>query len=567
MQHQKTKWYQPLVYASSLYETMSARGGQDDNLPLLHAVRHGGAQDVGTADAGNLAVVDEAQQAHSPFILDSDPSPSSITRTLPETATFGRNLGWLHVYSLIISRIIGSGIFATPGSIYRSVGSVGLSLVLWFVGALIASCALSVSLEFGCMLPRSGGDKVYLEFTYPKPKYLASILFAFYTIFLYTVASNCIVFGEYLTFALGLPPTKLANRGFALALLTWTVLIHGCFLRTGIAIQTGLGYIKLLLMGFITLTALVVISRGHGATDTGSLFQGSIWGWGSMSTALLKITFAYTGYASANDVMNEIKNPVQTLKTASRAALATVCLMYLFVNLAYFSVVDGDDIRSGGELIAGLFFERVFGQNVGRRVLSLTVAISTAGNVMAGLFSMSRLNQEVARQGVVPFGKFFSSSKPFNAPLAALSVNFVQAVFIIVAMPPADVYAFILDVQSYAQQFFAFAVVIGLVLLRRRQPDLTRPYKAPTLAVLVRMLTCFALLIAPFVKPERGEGDVKFWYGTYALTAAGVLLIAVIYWYFLTVYFPRKGGYELVERSEVLDDGTTVTVLVKESHL
>ncbi|EWC43942.1 hypothetical protein DRE_01294 [Drechslerella stenobrocha 248] len=543
---------------------MPARGqAQDDIVPLLEDQHE---RDTEATGARDLGAANGAQHRQSPFILSSF-DPPAISQTVPETATFGRNLGWLHVYSLVVSRIIGSGIFATPGSIYRSVGSIGLSLVLWVVGAVVAACALAVSLEFGCMLPRSGGDKVYLEFAYPKPKYLASTLFAFYAVFLYSVASNCIVFGEYLTYALGLPPTKLANRGFALVLLTSTVLIHGCFLRTGIAIQTGLGYIKLLLMGFITLTAVVVIARGEGTADTASPFHGSIWGWGSMSTALLKITYAYAGYASANDVMNEIKNPVRTLKTASTAALATVCVVYFLVNLAYFSVVDGDDIRNSGELIAGLFFERVFGNRIGRRVLSLAVAISTAGNVMAGLFSQSRLNQEIARQGVVPFSKFFSSSKPFNAPLAAMSVNFVQAFFIIIATPPADIYAFILDVQSYAQQFFAFAVVIGLVLLRRRQPDLKRPYEAPTLAVLVRMAICFALLIAPFIKPERGEGDVKFWYGTYALTAAGVLATAGVYWYLWTVYFPRKRNYKLVEQSKVLEDGTTITVLVKQPQI
>ena len=57
---------------------------------------------------------------------------------LPETAVVGRNLGWTSAYILIISRVIGSGIFATPGAIVRSVGSVGLSLVLWIVGALFA---------------------------------------------------------------------------------------------------------------------------------------------------------------------------------------------------------------------------------------------------------------------------------------------------------------------------------------------------------------------------------------------------------------------------------------------
>ncbi|EPS35754.1 hypothetical protein H072_10698 [Dactylellina haptotyla CBS 200.50] len=553
---------------------MSAFDERGDNVPLLHDDVHGqveeNADDI-ISNAFARTTPTTGERWHSPLVLSPGSDPSShagaVSRTVPETATFGRNLGWFHVYSLIVSRIIGSGIFATPGSIYRSVGSIGLSLLLWFLGAIIAACALTVSLEYGCMLPRSGGEKVYLEFTYAKPKYLASILFAFYTIFLYTGASNCIVFGEYVTFAFGLPDTKFVTRGFALALLTFTVVIHGCFLRAGIAVQTALGYTKIILMIFITLTAMVVVIRGKGAVNTGSLFEGSIWGWGSVSPALLKVTYAYQGYATANDVMNEIKNPVRTLRTAATAALATVCLMYFFVNLAYFSVVSGDDIKNSGELIGGLFFARVFGENIGRRVLSLAVAISTAGNVMSGFFSHSRLDQEVARQGVIPFSKFFASSRPFNAPLSALSLTYVPAVFIIIATPPADIYAFILDVQSYAQQFFALAIVVGLVLLRRTQPNLQRPYKAPWVAVAVRMITCFALIMAPFIKPKGGQGDVRFWYGTYAVATLSVLCIAVIYWYVWTVELPRRKGYELVEQAEILDDGTSVTILVKEPRI
>lgn len=76
---------------------------------------------------------------------------------VPETAVLGRNLGWSSAYILIISRVIGSGIFATPGAIVSSVGSIGLSLLLWLAGALISWCGLVASLEYGCMLPRSGG--------------------------------------------------------------------------------------------------------------------------------------------------------------------------------------------------------------------------------------------------------------------------------------------------------------------------------------------------------------------------------------------------------------------------
>lgn len=71
-----------------------------------------------------------------------------------------KNLRWSSAYILVVSRVIGSGIFATPGSIVKSTGSIGLTLLVWIFGTTLAACGLSVSMEYGCMLPRSGGDKV-----------------------------------------------------------------------------------------------------------------------------------------------------------------------------------------------------------------------------------------------------------------------------------------------------------------------------------------------------------------------------------------------------------------------
>jgi amino acid permease len=84
---------------------------------------------------------------------------------LPETAVLGRNLGWSSAYILIMSRVIGSGIFATPGAIVRSVGSVGITLLLWIAGAVIAWLGLAISLEYGCMLPRSGGEHFFVVYS------------------------------------------------------------------------------------------------------------------------------------------------------------------------------------------------------------------------------------------------------------------------------------------------------------------------------------------------------------------------------------------------------------------
>lgn len=90
---------------------------------------------------------------------------------------------WLSL-SFSVGRIIGTGIFSTPSSITQSVGSVGAALMLWVLGLALSFAGLLVWLEFGCMYPRSGGEKVYLEAVYQRPRYLATMVFAFNAIFL-----------------------------------------------------------------------------------------------------------------------------------------------------------------------------------------------------------------------------------------------------------------------------------------------------------------------------------------------------------------------------------------------
>ena len=92
-----------------------------------------------------------------------------------------------------IGRIIGTGIFSTPSTILRSVGSVGASLLLWVACFFLSFCGLFIWLEFGTMFPRSGGEKVYLEAVYRRPKYLATVIFSASAIILGFSASNCIV--------------------------------------------------------------------------------------------------------------------------------------------------------------------------------------------------------------------------------------------------------------------------------------------------------------------------------------------------------------------------------------
>ncbi|KAI1132935.1 methionine permease [Nemania abortiva] len=496
---------------------------------------------------------------------------------LPEESTLGRNINWKSAYVIAISRVIGSGIFAVPGVILKSAGSVGLSLTLWVVGAVVVAAGLAVSLEYGCMLPRSGGDKVYLEFTYTRPRFLASTLVAVQAVLLGFTASNCVIFSQYTFFAFGAEPADAWRKGLAVALLTAITVVHGVWYRAGIRIQNFLGWVKVGLVIFMVLSALYVVvfrpERSGAGEEEGEpavfgpnswdgLWEGSDWSFGTIATSLFKVFYSYAGLTNLNNVLNEVKDPVRTLKSVSLSALVTACFLYLLANLAYFAVVPVEEIKQSGQLIAALFFERIFGQNVGRRFLPLAVALSAAGNVMVVTFALARLNQEIARAGFLPFSRYLSSSKPFNAPMGGLIVHYIPSVLVIVLPPTNEVYSFILEVEGYPGQIYGLAITIGLIWLRYKRPDLKRPFKAWMPAVVFRGLLCVALLAAPFFPPSNPDPD-GLWYATYAVVGVGIIVFGVIYWLVWTVILPRLGGYRLEEKQDVLDDGTTITVLAR----
>ena len=132
---------------------MSSSPLKSDQEPLLHN-EYASDSSSSTYDSISRVSIDEEGAAGDKHLSHDRSVENDV---LPETAVLGRNLGWGSAYILIMSRVIGSGIFATPGAIVQSVGSIGLTLLLWVAGAMTAWIGLAISLEYGCMLPRSGG--------------------------------------------------------------------------------------------------------------------------------------------------------------------------------------------------------------------------------------------------------------------------------------------------------------------------------------------------------------------------------------------------------------------------
>ena len=163
-----------------------------------------------------------------------------------------------------IGRIIGTGIFSTLSSLVSSAGSVGAAFMLWLLGLASCMSGLSIWLELGCMIPRSGGEKVYLEAAYKRPELLATTFLAWQAIILGLTASGCIVFATYVIKAAGRMATEWEKRGVALAVVTVICAAHTVVPRWAVRGMNALVVIKVGVLIFIVVAGWAVL---EGATN------------------------------------------------------------------------------------------------------------------------------------------------------------------------------------------------------------------------------------------------------------------------------------------------------------
>ncbi|EPE02469.1 high affinity methionine permease [Ophiostoma piceae UAMH 11346] len=483
-----------------------------------------------------------------------------------------RKIGVFSAVMLIVNRVIGTGIFATPGTILELSGSVGLSLIMWLCGMLIAAAGTAVYLEFGTAIPKNGGEKNYLEFVYRRPRFLVTGLYTGYVVLLGWASGNSIVFGEYILNAAKVEVTRWNQRGVGLACITSAFLIHGLALKWGLRLQNLLGTIKLIIIviivigGFIALGGHIKVPEDEKPHNFTNAFEGTTGSAYGVVTALYNVIWSYIGYSNANYALSETKNPVRTLKIAAPLAIGVISILYMLVNVAYFASVSKEEIISSGQLVAASMFKNVFG-GTAERALSVFVALSAYGNVLSVIFSQGRLVQELGREGILPFSRIWASNRPFNAPLAGLFEHWLVSVIIMLAPPPGDAYNFILNLISYPLSVVNAFVAGGLLYLyaNRAAWNWSPPISATWPVVLFFFLSNVYLIIAPFVPPSDGQNvynHLPYW--IHCVVGFGLILAGGVYWVVWAKILPKLGKYELVREVRMDDiDGWERNVFIK----
>lgn len=472
-----------------------------------------------------------------------------------------KDIGFITAIGLCVNRMIGTGIFATPATIYNLCGgSVGLALILWVVGAIIALSGMYVYMEFGSAIPRNGGEKNYLEYVYSKPKFLISAMYAAYVFLLGWAAGNSIIFGQYILTAAGVEPTRWSERGIGVAAITFAFVVHSIHIKTGAYIQNVLGVFKIGIILFITVTGWVALGGWKKTDNFHKSFEGasdaSAYG---IVNALYNVIWSFIGYSNVNYALGEVKNPIKTLKWAAPSSLIVVAIIYLFVNIAYFAIVPKELLKTSSTILAADFFEIAFGSTA-KKASSVFVALSALGNVMSVIFSQGRIIQQLGREGTLPFRRFFASSKPFNSPMVGLMQHWIVCIITILAPPPGDAYNFIMNLISYPLNVVNFFVALGLLWIHYKaykgEIKWEPPLKATIPVIAFFLLSSLYLIIAPYVPPTGDQSvynDLPYY--VHCVTTWGIFFIGFVYWIFWANVFPKIFNYRLHIEEVVGEDG------------
>uniref|UniRef100_A0A8H7TTU6 Uncharacterized protein n=1 Tax=Bionectria ochroleuca TaxID=29856 RepID=A0A8H7TTU6_BIOOC len=438
----------------------------------------------------------------------------------------GYHVNWLTIIFLNVNHMVGTGIFSTPATILRLTGSVGLALVYWVIGFLLAVAGLGVHLEFTSYFPtRSGSEVVWLEQSYPRPKHFFPVTYAVQTVLLSFSSSNAIVLSNYLWRIVGRTPSPWELKGVAIAAYTLAVICVAAHNRYAYWAINGIGALKLLLLVFISISGLVILG-GHVPSipnpglnfADGKGFIGTTSSGYNLSQAMVNITFAFSGWQNAFSMVNEIKNPIPTLKKNATASLLIVFTLYFLCNIAYFAAVPKDTFIKSSELAAAVFFRTAFG--------------STAESALNFCVPPQLLWQPAGRPH-----QPVAADPPFGTPIGPYLLKWAFTFLMIVAPPAGDAFQFVVSLKTYPDAIFHVAMGVGLLILRRRRDVSGTPrseFRAWWAIVILYLLAQVYLLIMPWIPPEKGiyAGTVSFFYATYMIVGIGIIVICYIYYYF-----------------------------------
>ncbi len=380
-----------------------------------------------------------------------------------------RELSLLDATMLVVSSVIGVGIFLTPGGVAAALPHPTLFLAAWLVGGALSLAGALANAELGAMYPHAGGDYVYLrEAFHPMAGFLVGWL-SFFVIYTGTVATLAIGFAEGLAPFLALGES--GKLGIAIAVTASSSWVNWVGLRAGAAFNNATGLLKLATLAGFALAG-PLLGRGSLASFTTPLPELRPELFAGFGLALSPVLFSYLGWNASVYVASEIRDPGRNVPRSLFLGLAVCTLLYLMLAALYVYALSMPGLA--GAASPGETSARVLFGAAGGTIAAALILASILGCLNATILAGPRIAYAMAIDHL-----FFAGSASVHVrhrtPHVAIAVQGATAVALILVLRR---FPSVLDYTTFAIVLATIADTAALYALRRRHPERPRPYRA-----------------------------------------------------------------------------------------
>ena len=381
-----------------------------------------------------------------------------------------KELGLIPALAIVIGMVIGSGVFFKPRAVFSATGAPGLGMVAWILGGIISVAGGLTAAEVSAAIPRTGGMVAYLEEAYGD---IWGYLLGWAQTVIYfpaNIAALALFFAVQVVSLLGLTDGMLIP--VAIIATIFLTIMNALGSKTGGVIQTVATVCKL-----VPLFAIIVVGLMKGNGGVVRLLPMTAVGHPigtSLGSALVATMFAYEGWINVGAISGEMKNPGKDLPKAIIGGLSLVMAVYIIINIAYLFVLPASTL-AGTKTPAADVATMIFGPS-GGKVITVGILISIFGALNGYILTGARIPYAMAIENKLPGSNWLGKLNPrFKTPINS---SIAMAVLAILLMFTGKVDQ-ITDLLVFIIWIFYVMTFYGVFVLRKKQPDLHRPYKVP----------------------------------------------------------------------------------------
>ena len=383
-----------------------------------------------------------------------------------------RQLGLLVTAAIVIANMIGTGVFTGAGFNARGLHDPTTILIAWVVGGIVALCGAACYAELGTMMPKAGGEYVYLREAYHPALGFVSGWVSLTAGFSAAIASSALLFSKYVSVLVG---GGVNQKLVAVALILAITLLHSFDTKVGGRVQAVFTAVKVAL---IVVFIAAGFASGHGDWSHFAPQHGGLSNVATTAFAiqLMYISFAYSGWNAAAYIAGEVEKPEKTLPRSLLLGTGAVMVLYVLLNALFFYAVPSDTLAGPPDTFApvvevGAAAASVLFGHSGGNLMTTLIALALVSAVSAMVMAGPRVYSAMAADRALPPQLAWYSKK--GVPTVAVVAQGVLGILFVLVGDLGELLRF----SGFTLALFAALTCGALFIMRRR--GLHSAYRTP----------------------------------------------------------------------------------------